>query len=372
MALTPDKSAAILASGAPRIEATFRNLSDLYLLGEDGYLPVKQFLNAKDTASACETLHLTTGEPWSIPIIFPISKATADSLKGKSQVILMDGETPAGVITIEEIFEIDKPLYSKSIFRTDDDAHPGVQWLRDAGEYSIAGKAEVFPDWQFKIPGGLPISPREVKKLIAEKGWKKVVGFQTRNPIHRAHEFCTKIALETADGLVIHPLLGETKPGDTPAEVRLACYKELVDNYYSPEHTFLAGFPAWMRYAGPREAIFHAQVRRNYGITHFIVGRDHAGVGNYYGPFDAQKIFSEFKPGELGVDVIFFDFVHYCRKCGGMASKLTCPHGKEDHVHLSGTKVREMLGEGKLPPPEFTRPEIAKILLDAAQKGYNL
>ena len=372
MALTPDQSAAILASGAPRIEATFRNLSDLYLLGEDGYLPVAQFMNAKETAHACETMHLTTGEPWSIPIIFPISKATADSLKGASQVILLDGGKPAGVVTIEEIFEIDKPLYNKSIFRTEDEAHPGVEWLRDAGEYSLAGKAEVFPDWQFEIPGGLPISPREVKKLIAEKGWKKIVGFQTRNPIHRAHEFCTKIALETADGLVIHPLLGETKPGDTPAEVRLACYEVLVKNYYAPNHTLLAGFPAWMRYAGPREAVFHAQVRRNYGITHFIVGRDHAGVGNYYGSFDAHHIFSEFKPGELGIEAILFDFVHYCKKCGGMASKKTCAHPKEDHVHLSGTKVREMLTAGQSPPEEFTRPEIAEILVDAAKKGYNL
>jgi sulfate adenylyltransferase len=372
MALTSDQSAAILASGAPRIEATFRNLSDLYLLGEDGYKPVTQFLNGKETANACETMHLTTGEPWSIPVIFPISKDTAASLKGAKQVILMDGSTPAGVVTIEEIFEIHKPLYNKSIFRTEDEAHPGVEWLRDAGELSIAGKAEVFPDWKFNIPGGLLISPRDVKARIAELGWKKVVGFQTRNPIHRAHEFCTKIALETADGLVIHPLLGETKAGDIPADVRLECYKELVDNYYPASHAFLAGFPAWMRYAGPREAVFHAQVRRNYGITHFIVGRDHAGVGNYYGPFDAQQIFSEFKPGELGVEPIFFDFVHYCRKCGGMASKKTCPHGQEDHVHLSGTKVRAMLAEGQAPPVEFTRPEIAAILVEAARKGYNV
>lgn len=365
MALSPEQAQQILASDAPRIQATFRNLSDLYLLGEDGYLPVTKFLGAADTAAACETMHLTTGEAWSIPIIFPISAEQAKQLEGASQVILMDGDKPAGVISIEEIFPIDKPLYNKSIFRTEDEAHPGVQWLRDAGEFSIAGKADVFADWVFEIPGGLPISPREVKAKIEEMGWKKIVGFQTRNPIHRAHEFCTKIALETADGLVIHPLLGETKPGDIPADVRLACYEELVNNYYSPKHTMLAGFPAWMRYAGPREAVFHAQVRRNYGITHFIVGRDHAGVGNYYGSFDAQHIFSEFKPGELGIDVIFFDFVHYCRKCGGMASKLTCPHGKEDHVHLSGTKVREMLANGEMPPVEFTRPEIATILVEA-------
>ncbi len=368
MALTPDQSAELLASGAPRIEATFRNLSDLYLLAEDGYLPVTQFMTGAETEHACESMHLTTGEPWSIPIIFPVSADQAKSLEGASQVILMDGSTPAGVISIDEIFQINKPLYNRTIFRTEDEEHPGVAWLRDAGEFSIAGKANVFPDWKLDVPGQLAVSPREVKERIEELGWRKVVGFQTRNPIHRAHEFCTKIALETADGLVIHPLLGETKAGDTPAQVRLDCYKVLVDNYYAPNHTLLAGFPAWMRYAGPREAVFHAQVRRNYGITHFIVGRDHAGVGNYYGPFDAQHIFEEFQPGELGVEPIFFDFVHFCKKCGGMASKLTCPHGQEDHVHLSGTKVRAMLAEGQLPPPEFTRPEIAMILLEAAKK----
>ena len=368
MPFTGQQAQALLSSNAPRIAATFRNLSDLYLLAEDGYLPVRSFMNARETSSAAETMHLTTGEPWSIPVIFPISAETAERLRGQERVILMDGDKPAGAIEIEEIFEIDKPQYNRNIFRTEDEAHPGVAWLRDAGEYSIAGRADVFADWRFELPGGLPFSPREVRRLVEEKGWKKVVGFQTRNPIHRAHEFCTKIALETADGLVVHPLLGETKAGDIPAEVRLDCYKVLIDNYYAPDHTMLAGFPAWMRYAGPREAIFHAQVRRNYGITHFIVGRDHAGVGNYYGPFDAQQIFSEFQPGELGIEPIFFDFVHYCRLCGGMASKKTCGHGREHHVHLSGTQVREMLQNGELPPVEFSRPEVARILVEATQR----
>lgn len=369
MPMTSEKAAELLAQDLPRIHASFRNLSDLFLLAEDGYLPVRSFLNAKDTASVAETMHLTGGEPWSIPIIFPVNAETAKSLEGAKQAILLDGEKPAGVINIEEIFKIDKPQYNKSIFRTEDEAHPGVAWLRDAGEFSIAGTVDVFPDWTLDIPGGLPFSPRAVKKLVADKGWKKVVGFQTRNPIHRAHEFCTKIALETADGLIIHPLLGETKADDTPVEVRLACYDVLVKNYYSEDHAAVAGFPAWMRYAGPREAVFHAQVRKNYGITHFIVGRDHAGVGNYYGSFDAQHIFAEFKPGELGVETIFFDFVHYCKKCEGMASKKTCSHDKEHHVFLSGTKVREMLKAGQMPPPEFTRPEVAKILIEAARNA---
>ncbi|MEX2301237.1 MAG: sulfate adenylyltransferase [Bryobacterales bacterium] len=369
MLTSVEEAKALLESNPPVMDATFRHLSDLFLLAEEGYLPVRGFMPEREVRHACETMHLTTGEPWSIPVILPISAELAEKLRKAERVVLQDNGTPAGVIQIEEIFKIDKAHYAQHIFRTEDPAHPGVNWLAEAGDYSVAGSVQVFPGWELQIQGGLAFSPRKVRAAIAERGWKKVVGFQTRNPIHRAHEFCTKIALETADGLVIHPLLGETKSDDTPAEVRLACYKVLIDNYYSPEHTMLAGFPAWMRYAGPREALYHAQVRKNYGITHFIVGRDHAGVGNYYGPFDAQKIFSEFKPGELGIEPIFFDFVHYCRACGQMASSKTCPHGKEHHVHLSGTAVRQLLTEGKLPPPEFSRPEVAQILIEAARNS---
>ncbi|MDA1045185.1 MAG: sulfate adenylyltransferase [Verrucomicrobia bacterium] len=363
MAISAEQTGAIEASGAPTHQATFRQLSDLYLLAEGGYTPVAGFLNAKDTSSVAETMNLTSGEPWSIPIIFPIDADTKQRIGSASQIILKDGDVVAGVLNVEEIFEIDKAQYSKNVFRTEDPEHPGVAWLRDAGDFSVAGTVDVAADWKLDIPGTLPISPSVTRAIIEEKGWKKIVGFQT----HRAHEFCTKIALETADGLVIHPLLGETKSDDTPADVRLACYDVLIKNYYPADHAMLAGFPAWMRYAGPREAVFHAQVRKNYGITHFIVGRDHAGVGDYYGPFDAQQIFSEFAPGELGVDVIFFDFVHFCKKCGGMASTKTCPHPKEDHVHLTGRAVRQMLIEGTTPPPEFTRPEIAQILIKAAR-----
>ncbi len=369
MALNPEQSQSILASSAPRIQATFRNLSDLYLLAEDGYLPVSQLLSAADTEHVCESMHLTTGEPWSIPIIFPISAEQAKQLEGAEQAILLDGDKPAGVISIEEIFRIDKPLYNKTVFRTEDEAHPGVEWLRDAGEFSIAGKADVFPDWKFELPGGLPISPRAVKADIEKMGWRKVVGFQTRNPIHRAHEFITKIALETSDGLVIHPLLGETKLGDIPVDVRLDCYRALLDNYYNPNHTMLAGFPAWMRYAGPREAVFHAQVRRNYGINRFIVGRDHAGVGNYYGPFDAQHIFEEFGADELGVEPLFFDIVFWSKIQGGMASPKTCPAGPADRINLSGTQVRDLLRSGQTLPPEFSRPEVAEVLLIATKEG---
>ncbi|HYM11607.1 MAG TPA: sulfate adenylyltransferase [Bryobacterales bacterium] len=352
------------------MQATFKQLSDLFLLSEGGYEPVTGFQPSREVRSVAETMHLTTGEPWSIPVIFPISGDQAKALRGASELVLRDGDDqPAGRIHIQEIFPLDKDHYARHVFRTTDSKHPGVAWLESAGEFSVAGPVEMAPGWKLDIPGGLPISPREVRGRIAERGWKKVVAFQTRNPIHRAHEFVSKVALETADGLVIHPLLGETKPDDIPAKVRLDCYRALLENYYSPGHTFLAGFPAWMRYAGPREAIFHAQVRRNYGFTHLIVGRDHAGVGKFYGPFDAQKIFSEFAPGELGIDPIFFDTVHYCRKCGGMTSPKTCPHGAEHHVSLSGTAVRKMLSEGQTLPPEFSRPEVARILLAAGARA---
>ncbi len=356
-------------SDLPVIEATFKQLSDLFLLAEDGYLPVRGYLPEREVRHVAETMHLTTGEPWSIPIIFPVNDAQAQVADRSEKLLLQDGKgAPAGILKVTEVFKIDKSHYARHIFRTEDSAHPGVEWLAGSGDYSIAGEVETFSDWKFDIPGDLAFSPREVKADIEKRGWKRVAAFQTRNPIHRAHEYCTKIALELSDGLVIHPLLGETKPDDIPVDVRLACYKVLIDNYYSPEHTLLAGFPAWMRYAGPREAIFHAQVRRNYGITHFIVGRDHAGVGNYYGPFDAQEIFSEFQPGELGIEPLFFNLVFYSTKCAGMASPKTSPGGDDEQIFLSGTAVRQMLKEGKMLPEEFTRPEVAKILMEA-EKG---
>ncbi len=367
--LSADEKVSLLEQNAPVLKASFKQLSDLYLLAEQGYVPVRGFLGSGEVQRVTETMHLSSGEPWSIPIIFPVDEELATSLS-KAERLVLEDETgvPAGVLHIEEIFKIDKSNYARHIFRTEDAAHPGVDWLLQSGDFSLAGPVQTFEDWEFNLPGGLPFSPGKVRAETIERGWKKVVGFQTRNPIHRAHEFVTKIALETADGLVIHPLLGETKPDDTPVEVRLACYRSLIDNYYSPEHTLLAGFPAWMRYAGPREAVFHAQVRKNYGVTHFIVGRDHAGVGSYYGPFDAQHIFSEFEPGELGIEPIFFDMVHYCKACGQMTSPKTCPHSKEERVFLSGTAVRKMLAEGEMPPAEFTRSEVAKILVEAATR----
>lgn len=364
------EAAQLVEQGVPVLDGTFKQLSDIYLLHEEGYLPIRGFQGAKDVQSVAGTMHLSTGEPWSIPIVFPVSDALATSLSGKERFLVKDQDKFAALITIEDIFEIDKDHYAKNVFRTDDKAHPGVDWLTNAGEKSIAGSVDVIDGWELRIDGGLPMSPRKVRAEIESRGWKNVVGFQTRNPIHRAHEFMTKTALELADGLVIHPLMGDTKSDDIPVDVRLKCYRVLIDKYYSKDHTLLAGFPAWMRYGGPREAVFHVQVRKNYGITRLIVGRDHAGVGNYYGPFDAQNIFSEFQPGELGADPIFFNIVFYSRVTGDMASPKTAPSSaKEDTFHLSGTKVREMLRNGERPPPEFTRPEVAEILVEAFKES---
>ena len=366
---SPTPAPASGQTDAPSVRASFRQLSDLFLLAADGYVPVRSFLAEREVKHVCETMHLTTGEPWSIPIIFPVGGEQAEVARSSEQLLLRDGKgDAAGILKVTEVFKLDKSHYAKHIFRTEDAAHPGVQWLAESGDYSIAGEVETFPEWKFEVPGDLAFSPLEVKAEVERRGWKRVAAFQTRNPIHRAHEYCTKIALELSDGLVIHPLLGETKADDIPVDVRLACYKVLIDNYYSAEHTLLAGFPAWMRYAGPREAIFHAQVRKNYGITHFIVGRDHAGVGNYYEPFDAQKIFSEFQPGELGIEPLFFNLVFYSTKCAGMASPKTSPGGDDEQIFLSGTAVRQLLKQGKMLPPEFTRPEVARILMGAEKR----
>jgi len=289
----------------------------------------------------------------------------ADERPAADRVVLVDESGEAiGRLDVRSAYALDKQRYASAVFRTTDVKHPGVAWLLSAGKLALAGPVEADPDWvaRYALEFDLPASPAETHAEIAARGWRTVVGFQTRNPIHRAHEFLIKIALESVDGLLLQPLVGETKPGDVPADVRLDCYRALLDNYFVAGRTLLAALPAWMRYAGPREAIFHALVRRNYGCTHFIVGRDHAGVGSYYGPFDAQQIFSDYRDEELGIQPVFFDRVFYCRRCASMATPKTCPHPSDFHLELSGTQVRQMLGRGELPPPEFSRPEVAEIL----------
>jgi len=276
-------------------------------------------------------------------------------------VVAADGR-PVGILDVEEVFDAPPDVEAACVYGTADPAHPGVAALERAGTKALAGQVTAFlPD----DLGRYDLTPHQVREARAARGWRTMVGFQTRNPVHRAHEYLQKVALENVDGLLLHPLIGETKSDDIPAETRMRCYEVLLRDYYPAERTLLATNPAWMRYAGPREAIFHAVVRRNYGCTHFIVGRDHAGVGSYYDTYAAHRVFEELTASELGIAVLRFEHAFWCRKCQNMASTRTCPHPAEDHATLSGTRVRQLLAAGEPLPPEFTRPEVAEVLSDA-------
>jgi sulfate adenylyltransferase len=348
---------------------TKRELSDLEMLVIGAFYPLVGYLCKRDYDSVIKEMRLSDGSPWSIPITLSVSKEEAKNFKEGEEVELLGPDlTRYAILELEEKFLYDKVLEAKLIYRTTDEKHPGVKALYNQGEVLLGGKVR-----SIRRPYGdklikYRIDPVDSKKLFKEKGWRTIVGFQTRNPVHRAHEYIQKCALEIVDGLFFHPLVGETKPGDIPADIRMKCYQILIERYYPKDRVVLAVNPATMRYAGPREAIFHALVRRNYGCTHFIVGRDHAGVGNYYGPYDAHHIFSEFKEGELGIVPLFFDNAFFCFRCGNYATQKTCPHSKEDHLELSGTEVRALLKKGESLPSEFTRAEIAQILIEEYQR----
>jgi sulfate adenylyltransferase len=359
------------ADHLPKLVVNARELSDLEMLAVGALSPLAGFVGEADYVSVLETMHLSGGLAWAIPVTLSLTDDDVKRIGAGNSVALLsrEGGDPIAVVDVAEVFKRDRQKEALGVYGTEDLEHPGVRALHDAGDFCLAGTVRAL---------GLPehddflsyrLTPAQTRAAFAERGWRTVVGFQTRNPIHRAHEYLQKCALEIVDGLLVHPLVGATKGDDVPADVRMRCYEALFEGYYPKDRAIVSVFPAAMRYAGPREAIWHAICRKNYGCTHFIVGRDHAGVGSYYGTYDAQRIFEEFDPGELGITPLMFEHSFWCNACEGMASPKTCPHGEETRVSLSGTKVREMLRAGEKPPIEFSRPEVAEILIAAMREG---
>lgn len=352
------------AAGLPRLEVSSREAADVYMLGSGALAPLRGFIGSADYRSVVEHGRLAPGHPFTIPIVLRIDDEQRHVLRLADRVALWFEGAPIAIVDVEEIFETDPQREAAGVYGTTDEAHPGVRLLLESGRWALAGNVTALGRPQSRW-SQYDLTPAEARAEKARRGWRTMVGFQTRNPVHRAHEYLQKVALESVDGLLLHPLVGETKSDDVPAEVRMRCYEALLEGYYPRERTLLATNPAWMRYAGPREAVFHALVRRNYGCTHFIVGRDHAGVGNYYDTYAAHRIFEQFTPQELGIEILTFEHAFYCTACHGMASTRTCPHPAETRVAPSGTRVREQLRQGQPLPREFTRPELAEVLAEA-------
>ncbi len=356
----------------PAITLSSKQACDLEMIAIGAFSPLRGFVNRDDFRSICRDTRLADGTVWPIPITLAIDESSRNGLKegGRAALKHADG-TLLAVIDIEQIYPHEKDIEIPNVFGTDDTNHPGVAAVVAEGDLIVAGPIQVVTVTPEHEPGEQftehRLAPAATRAAFAERGWNTVVAFQTRNPIHRAHEYLTKCALEITDGLLIHPLVGETKSGDIPADVRMQCYMTLMEKYYVGGRTMLSVMPAAMRYAGPKEAIIHALTRQNYGCSHFIVGRDHAGVGDYYGTYDAQKIFDRFNKSEIGIAPLKFEHSAWCKACEGMTTAKSCPHGPDQKVFLSGTKVRELLNQGNRPPAEFSRPEVADLLIRWAQ-----
>ncbi|HEX4755820.1 MAG TPA: sulfate adenylyltransferase [Candidatus Dormibacteraeota bacterium] len=358
---------ALTAPGAASLRVSDAVVADLEMLADGAYSPLTGFMTSDDYHSVVEHSRLASGTPWTLPITLPVRADQARGLSAGDVVALRDerGEF-RGTIAVRDVYSRDARVEAREVYRTDDVAHPGVRALLAQGGLLVGGDVEVVQ----AAAAADVLTPAQTRAEFSRRGWSTVVAFQTRNPIHRAHEYLTKVALEQIDGLLLHPLSGATKDDDVPLDVRVRCYRVLLERYYPQDRTLLSLFPATMRYAGPREAIYHGLVRRNYGCSHFIIGRDAAGVGNYYGTYDAQALYDELGGAErLGFTALKFEHSFYCNACRGMASTRTCPHGSEDRLVLSGTRVREMLSRGEELPAEFTRPEVADVLREAYAVG---
>jgi ATP sulfurylase len=358
------------AGELPKISLNARAMSDLELLATGGLSPLQGFMGQGDYRRVLHEMRLASGLVWTLPITLAVKRDAAQGLKEGSPVaLIVPGEDVLGILHLEQRYEYDGLEEARLVYRTEDSAHPGVAYLLGRGEVLLGGPVDLIHRPPLRGFEEFRLDPADTRALFRERGWRTVAGFQTRNPIHRSHEYIQKCALESMDGLLIHPLVGKTKLDDVPAEVRFRCYRALVQHYFPADRIALAVFPGAMRYAGPREAAFHALVRKNYGCTHFIVGRDAAGVGNHYAPYAAHELLRSFRRDELGIEPLFFMETFFCRRCGAVASTKTCPHGSADRVALSGTRVRELLRRRDPLPPEFTRPEVAAVLAEWAQGG---